>query len=93
MYQIFVDVGTLAAQGKHPSKEEQAQATYWLIRAGENNNWRAAEVLKQCYEIGCFGVPIDLEKSKHYKVVLEKYGPNKSVERDASPRSGSRPSP
>lgn len=77
MYSVFVHIGQKGAkEGYKPGETDLAQ--YWLLKAGESNNWRAAEVLKLCYEKGCWGLPIDLEKSKHYAAVLEKYGPNSS---------------
>jgi TPR repeat protein len=93
MYSVFLYIAQKGTKEGYKSGEADL-AQYWLVKAGENNNWRAAEVLKLCYEKGCWGLPIDLEKSKHYKAVLEKYGPNPSSNRDAqqqaSPAVGAR---
>ena len=82
MYQIFVDIGKKGSPENPQSDKEFELAKYWLVKAGENNSWRAAYVLQLCYEKGCWGLPIDLEKSRHYKFVLEKFGPNTTVKRD-----------
>lgn len=94
MYSVFFRIAQKGSPEKPQTEEEIKLAQHWLIKAGENNNWRAAHVLQLCHEVGCWGLPIDLDKSKHYKAVLEKYGPNKSFNRDAqqqaSPAVGAR---
>lgn len=89
MYSVFFLIAQKGSP-EHPQTDEEIKlAKHWLVKAGENNNWRAAHVLQLCHEIGCWGLPIDLEKSKHYKAVLEKYGPdqlsNLDVQQQASP--------
>jgi len=82
MYSVFLEIAKKGSkEGYKPGEAEQAQ--HWLIKAGENNNWRAAEVLALCYEKGCWDLPIDKEKTKHYKAVLEKYRPNPSFNTDS----------
>lgn len=93
MYSLFLHIAQKGTkEGYKPGEADQAQQ--WLLKAGELNNWRAAEVLALCYEKGCWGLPIDLEKSKHYKEVSVKYRPNTSFNRDAqqqaSPAVGAR---
>lgn len=79
MYSVFLGI-TKKGSKEGYKKGEAEQARYWLIKAGEKNNWRAAEVLALCYEKGCWDLPIDMEKSKHYKAVSEKYRPNQSLQ-------------
>ena len=93
MYSLFLHIGQKGTkEGYKP--DEADQALRWLLKAGELNNWRAAEVLALCYEKGCWGLPIDHEKSKHFKEVSVKYRPNTSFNRDAqqqaSPAAGAR---
>lgn len=93
MYSLFLHIAQKGTkEGYKPGEADQAQQ--WLLKAGELNNWRAAEVLALCYEKACWGLPVDLEKSKHFKEVSEKYRPNKSFNRDAqqqaSPALGAR---
>ena len=70
MYSVFVTIARRATPERHLSKDKMELSRYWLIKAGEHDNWCAAEVLQLCYEEGCAGLPIDLEKSKHYAAVV-----------------------
>jgi len=67
MYTVFVAIEQKGTPEKPISDEEQKLATYWLIKAGESRNLRAASVLALCYEKGCFGVPIDPGKAHYYQ--------------------------
>lgn len=82
MYQLFLDIGKKGSPDHPLSKEEIRLAKYWLDKAGEGNSWRAAFVLQLCYEKGCWDYPIDLEKSKYYQAIFEKYRPNDSFNRE-----------
>ena len=76
MYGVFFTLVSKSSP-EHPiTKADEELALYWLIKAGENNNFRAALVLSGCYEIGCFGLPIDVNKAKYYKGLVEKLRPN-----------------
>lgn len=93
MYSLFLNIAQRGTkEGYKPGEADQAK--HWLLKAGELNNWRAAEVLALCYEKACWGLSVDLEKSKHFKEVSEKYRPNTSFNRDAqqqaSPAVGAR---
>ena len=82
MYNVFVETMKLGSH-EHPVPEREIEkAKYWLLKAGENNNWRAAYVLQLCYEKGCMGLPIDSEKSVYYKNIVAKFGPNSSFKQD-----------
>ena len=82
MYNVFVETMKMGSN-EHPLPEKEIEkAKYWLLKAGENNNWRAAYVLQLCYEKGCMGLPVDKEKSDHYKNIVAKFGPNPSFKRD-----------
>ena len=59
------------AHGYEPGEIDEARA--WLIQAGERNNWKAAQVLALCYEKGCWGLPVDIDRSNHYKKIAEKF--------------------
>jgi TPR repeat protein len=75
MYALFVIVEQRGSP-EHPiTDEEQKIATRWLIKAGESNDSRAAQVLALCYEKGCFGVPLDHEKALYYKQLSERPAP------------------
>lgn len=94
MYSVFLGIAKKGSP-KYPQTDEEVKlAQHWLVKAGEKNNWRAAYVLQLCHEIGCWGLPIDLEKSKHYKAVMEKYRPSQALNTDAQqqklPAVGSR---
>ena len=81
MYSLFLHIAQKGTkEGYKPGEADQAQ--HWLLKAGELNNWRAAEVLALCYEKACWGLPVNLEKSKHFKEVSEKYRPNLRFNRD-----------
>ena len=83
MYQVFFEIAKKNSPDHPITEAEEDLSRYWLIKAGENNNWRAAQVLQLCYEKGCWGMPIDIEKSKHYKSVVKKFGPKSALKRDA----------
>ena len=75
MYALFVTIEQRGSP-EHPiTDEEQKEATHWLIKAGESNDRRAAQVLALCYEKGCFGVSKDHEKALHYKQLAETPAP------------------
>lgn len=77
MYSPFLDVAERGSIKPPPSREEYEQATQWLLKAGELNNWRAAYILQLCYTKGCWGLSPNKEKAEHYKDVVAKFGPNK----------------
>lgn len=83
MYSVFLEIAKKGSKDGYKSGEAE-RAQHWLIKAGENNNWRAAYVLALCYKKGCWDLPVDNEKSKHYQEVLKKYRPNPSLEVGAS---------
>jgi TPR repeat protein len=75
MYALFVTIEQRGSS-EHPiTDEERKFATHWLVKAGESNDSRAAQVLALCYEKGCFGVPLDHEKAVHYKQLSERPAP------------------
>jgi len=87
MYNVFVETMKMGSN-EHPLPEKEIEkAKYWLLKAGENNNWRAAYVLQLCYEKGCMGLPVDKEKSDHYKNIVANFGPNPSFKRDTLKRA------
>jgi len=67
MYSVFVTIEQKGTPENPISDEDQKLATYWLIKAGENRNLRAASVLALCYEKGCFGVPVDPSKAHYFQ--------------------------
>ena len=76
MYAVFFSIVREGSE-EHPiSKDKLELARYWLIKAGESENFRAVPVLALCYEKGCFGMPIDLEKAQHYTELRKKLHPN-----------------
>jgi TPR repeat protein len=75
MYQIFIDIASKHTPEKPLTNEEIELARKWLIKAGENNSWRAAYVLELCYREGCWGVEVDESKAEHYKNVFNEYKP------------------
>lgn len=80
MYSVFYEI---AVKGKKErlKPSETKLARYWVIRAAKKDNWRAAMLLRDCYQHGCWFFPIDLEKSKYYGVIFEKYRPNKATQK------------
>jgi len=71
MYAIFFSIVKKSTPEKPISDIERQTAAYWLIKAGESKNFRAANVLALCYEKGCFGVPVDPEKARYFKKLAE----------------------
>ena len=75
MYAVFLSIVQKGSE-EHPiSKDQEEVARYWLIKAGESENFRAARVLALCYEKGCFGVPVDLERARHYREIAKEPAP------------------
>lgn len=75
MYEVFYEIAKRGTP-KHPvSDADYKVARYWLIQAGQAGNLDAASVLQTCYVEGCFGIPIDSAKAKHYKSLLESARP------------------
>ena len=75
MYAVFDTIEQKGTPEKPISNEEQKLATYWLIKAGESRNRRAASVLALCYEKGCFGVPVDPSKALYYQGISKSGAP------------------